>query len=223
MGTEKPVTRVLLVVDRSGSMENHAAVVRSGVNEYIQSLRADKDVRYRVTVALFSDQWDLLCRGAKPKDVPTFDEDTYIPDGMTALHYAIGRTIDDHELHSESYGLADKTILVVQTDGKENYSHLHLDESSPANRPQALYNGAKIKAMIAEREARGWTCLYLGAGPAAWSGGREFSTRVETHSTATGHANTYTGLGSFTRKVSRGMDVNTSAAELAEEANKDDA
>lgn len=218
----KPITRVLLVVDRSGSMGKYAPVVRSGLNEYIQTLRADKDVRYRVTVALFSDDCKVLCKGVKPKEVPEFTEDVYWAHGMTALHYAVGKTIDDHELDTESYGPDDKTILVVQTDGAENHSHFHEDPASPANAPRPLYDADKVKAMIAEREARGWTCLYLGAGPAAWSGGREFGTRVETHSTSSGHANTYSGLGTFTKNVSRGMHANTAATLLDQEANKDE-
>jgi hypothetical protein len=222
VGTDKPTTRVLLVVDRSGSMAKHADVVRSGINEYVQALRADKGVRYRVTVALFSDGWELLCKGVKPKEVPVFTEDVYWADGMTALHYAIGRTIDDHELTSDGYGPDDKVILVVQTDGAENYSHQYQDDASPANAPRAMYDSDKIKAMIAEREERGWTCVYLGAGPAAWSGGREFRNRVETHSTRSGHANTYSGLSGFTKSVSRGMHTNTAVDELAREANKDE-
>lgn len=221
MGT-KPITRVLLVVDRSGSMTDHQAVVRSGLNEYIQALRADKEIRYRVTVALFGSSYKLLCQGVKPKQVPVFDEENYFAHGMTALHYAVGRTIDEHELGANGYGPDDKTILVVQTDGAENYSHRFEDPTSPANAPRAMYDADKIRAMIKEREERGWLCLYLGAGPEVWSGGHEFGARVETHSTATGHANTYSGLSSYTQKVSRGMDTNTALADLAEEANKDE-
>lgn len=230
MGTDKPTTRVLLVVDRSGSMARHAPVVRSGLAEYVQMLRDDKDVRYRVTVATFADDWELVCRGVKPKEVPPFDEVNYHPRGMTALHYAVGMTIDDHEMHREVGHADDKTILVVQTDGGENASHHHtqpivMGKGVKHSDAPPLYDGEKIKAMIAEREARGWTCVYLGAGPAAWSGGHEFGTRVETHSTASAHANTYSGLGSFTRKVSRdnsGTAVAVAASELRAEANKDD-
>lgn len=218
---DRPTARVLLVVDRSGSMSDFAETVREGLNEYMRTLRNDQDVRYRVTVALFSDSYELLCKNAKPKDVPRFDDETYVTDGMTALNYAIGRTIDEFELDTDGYGPDDKVILVVQTDGAENYSHTYDDPESPANAPRPLYDGVKVKAMIEERAARGWTTLYLGAGPTAWKGGRQFQHRVETQSTRSSHANTYSGLSSFTQKVSRGADVPKSVAELSREANKD--
>lgn len=225
MGADKPTTRVLLVVDRSGSMSRHADVVRSGLNEYVQSLRDDKDIRYRVTVALFGSELKFVCRGEKPKNVPKFDEAMYYCQGMTALHYAIGATLDDHDKQpatKEALLRQEKTVLVVQTDGAENHSHYYSDPDSPANAPLALYDSDKIKAMIKEREERGWTCVYLGAGPAAWSGGHEFGHRVETQGTASSHVNTYSGLSGFTRKMSRGMEPQAAVKELADEANKDD-
>lgn len=221
MGT-KPRANVIMIVDQSGSMSEHQDVVREGLNEYVRTLRADKAISYRVTVALFNDSWELVCKNAKPKDVPAF-EDVYFPQGMTALNYGIGKTLtefDDTWAEREDGTPGDKHILVVQTDGLENYSHLYHDPASPANDPRPLYDAAKIKAMIAEREdERGWVCLYLGAGPTAWRGGREFRHRVETQSTATSHANTYSGLSTYTKNVSRGMEPQTAVDFLEVEAN----
>lgn len=224
MGTDtdtRPKTHVLVLVDKSGSMKQHAPVVRSGIDEYVANLRADKDVRYRVTLAFFSDGYEPVALAVKPKHVPKMGETLYYPHGMTALYYGIGRIITDFEA-SGAFAEGDSVQLVVNTDGAENNSHKHDDPDSPANDPQPLFTQAKIENMIKEREAQGWTCVYLGAGQAAWSGGHMFTNRVETQSTASGYANTYTGLSKFSGKVSRGMDVNTSVAELADDANKDE-
>jgi hypothetical protein len=217
--TDKPTVRVLLVVDRSGSMGKLAATVRDGINEYVATLRADKDVRYRVTLVLFDHEWTLLCENVKPKAVPALITENYYARGMTALWYAVGRTIDNFERNTGPLDQDEKVILVVNTDGQENASHQLVDLETQLT----LYDRDKVAAMLKEREERGWTTLYLGQGPAAWGAGHEFGNRVETHSTTSGTRNTYTGLSSYTQKVSRGMHANTAAADLAVEANKDEA
>lgn len=208
----KPKAHVLLLVDKSGSMGKVADAVRSGIAEYLQTLRDDEDMRYRVTLAFFSDGWELVCGNRRPKEVPVLDEDLYAVGGMTALYYAVGRMIDNFELTAaERVKEGEKVILVVQTDGLENHSHFHLDPTSPANAPVPLYTKEKVEAMVREREQRGWSVLYLGAGAAAWQEGQGFANRVETRADPSDYRATYGAVSGFTKTVSRGGDTEEAA------------
>ncbi|MBQ1047786.1 VWA domain-containing protein [Micromonospora sp. C51] len=193
--SKKPTTHVLLVTDMSGSMYPLGADVRGGYNAYLDGLARDGDVRYRITSALFNEQYHLLCAAAKLKDAPRLDESSYRPGGATALLDAIGKTIADFETRVPTLGEADRVLLVVQTDGQENASCEH--------------HTADIRQMIADREAGGrWSCIYLGAGPAAWRQSRNLgfaagqSVNLPHSSQAT--RSTYTVLTDATSRYSRG-------------------
>lgn len=55
-----------------------------------------------------------------------------------------------------------KVLAVILTDGEENASH--------------EVTGEQVKAMIEEREAKGWTFIYLGANQDAWAVGAKLAT-----------------------------------------------
>lgn len=196
----KPTTHVLLVTDKSGSMFLLAADVRGGYNQYRQSLIDDDEVRYRVTSVLFADDYQLLCTAAKPRDVPKLDEKTYIVGGSTALRDAIGRTITDFEKAVPELGEGDRVLLVVQTDGHENSSR--------------EYSAETIKTMLAEREAKGWGTIYMGAGPNAWNQGGNlgFSSSLRYDNTSEGTQTAYDGLTRSSRSYAGGADVAVAAA-----------
>lgn len=63
-----------------------------------------------------------------------------------------------------------KVLAVILTDGGENSSR--------------EVNGAQVKAMIEEREAAGWTFVYLGANQDAWAIGARLGTTRSANFTA---------------------------------------
>jgi hypothetical protein len=210
--TKKPTTYVLSITDMSGSMHHLADDVRGGYNTWIESLRADTDARYRVTVVNFDDRYEVLAVNAKLKDVPAYTTANYMPRGSTALRDAIGRTILDFEKAVPVLGDDDRVLLVVQTDGKENASR--------------EYTATAIADMISEREKGGkWKCLYLGAHPDAWDQsstlGFARGSTMTVGATGQGVSNTYRGLSEGTRSYAAGEDGDAVAVAVASAASVD--
>jgi len=148
----KPITHVLMVLDRSGSMWSLAEDVRGGFNEYMKGLSLDTKNDYRVSVTLFSTEYRQLCENAPLDDVPVLDSTNYQTWGNTALYDAVGKTITEFKT---VLGKRDKVLMVIQTDGKENSSR--------------EFNASQVGSMIKAYEATGnWSFLYLGQGLDTW-------------------------------------------------------
>lgn len=145
------LTRIAIVLDRSGSMESCRESTVTGFNEFI---RNQKKIPGEATVKLvqFDDQYETVFD--KPlKDCPELNQSTFVPRGSTALLDAQGRTIV--ELGQELAALPEherpsKVIVVTLTDGQENASKsYHLD---------------KIGELIREqRDKYNWDFVFLGA------------------------------------------------------------
>jgi hypothetical protein len=197
-------THVLVVTDMSGSMAPLAEDVRGGFNTYIDGLRADGD-EYRVTVALFNDQYELICIDAPLRAVPRLDAMNYRPRGLTALLDALGRTVHSFETRVPELGEDDRVILVVATDGEDNQS--------------ARFTWAHIADLIRDRERGGkWTCLYLGAHADAWNQasrmGFTHGSTVSVSHDAGGTQASYTGLTRATTTYSKGASADETSGIL---------
>lgn len=201
----KPTTHVLLITDQSGSMAPLADDVRGGFNTYIDGLRADGG-KYRLTVTLFDDQFQTLCRAADLADVPALDRSNYRPRGMTALLDAVGKTVTEFEAGT-SLADGDRVLVVVQTDGHENSSR--------------EFRREQIAAMVREREADGrWSFVFLGAGIDAWAQARDLGfdrgSTVSVAATGAGTRTSYDGLTRATRAYSKGASAVDTSAVLAD-------
>jgi hypothetical protein len=213
----KPTTHVLLVTDKSGSMDHLASDVIGGYNGYLQSLQDDEEAGYRVTSVTFSSSYsredtgyDVLCVSEKPEDAPRLDTTNYRPAGGTALLDAIGRTITDFEAKTK-LAEGDRVLLVVQTDGHENSSREYKREG--------------VAKMITDREAGGqWSAIFMGAGPDTWqqAGGMGFSTSMSYAGDAKGVASSYEGLTATSRSYSRGATRSEAAAASGLKVETDD-
>lgn len=69
----------------------------------------------------------------------------YTPDGMTPLYDAIGHAISSL---ASQLNAGDKAVLVIQTDGHENYSK--------------EFTKADILKLISDKRSQGWQVLFLG-------------------------------------------------------------
>jgi hypothetical protein len=140
-------TAITMVLDRSGSMDACRNAAINSVNAYLQKNRADdklKDADFEL--AIFDTQaYDVIRRGAlsAAHDITAAD---YIPRDGTPLLDAVGRGIDGLDKRA----LDDAAVLVIVTDGLENSSRKH--------------TYASIKALLEERQQKGWLVLFLGAG-----------------------------------------------------------
>ena len=146
-----PVT-VSFVLDETGSMEVCRQATISGFNEYVQELQK-KSSGIKMTLTLFnSDKTEVRYSDVVVKEVKPLTRETYSPAGMTPLYDAIGLTIK--KIGDKKAG----TLVVIMTDGEENASKEFTRE--------------KIFDLIKQKEADGWTFVYLGANHDSWTAGQ---------------------------------------------------
>jgi uncharacterized protein YegL len=204
---EKPTTtHVLMIVDMSGSMQSLADDVRGGFNEYVQTLAADSEMTYRLTVTLFDTEFIPLAVDAALSEVPELTRDNYYPRGMTALNDAIGKTLAEFDAKHGKVEQHERVLVVIQTDGQENSSQ--------------EFTAVQVKARIAEKDRSDrWGFIFLGAGPSAWSSGNAYGlghSTIATTQTPDGTRSTYSGLATASSTYSRGGSVGETVKALAE-------
>jgi hypothetical protein len=151
--TDRNLTDLTAVIDRSGSMSAIRSDMEGGFNKLIADQRKVSGV-CKVSLVRFDTEYETVYTAIDIKDVPPL---TIEPRGMTALLDAIGRTIisTGERLaampEDQRPGLV--TFIIV-TDGLENSSV----EYKP---PEGL---ARIHEMITrQREQYNWLFVFLGA------------------------------------------------------------
>lgn len=153
--TPDPVL-VKVVLDESGSMASMAADLIGGFNTYLAELRASRK-DFRVSLVKFDsvDPFNVVYRDVPVGTVPDLTPDTYRPRGGTPLWDAVGRTI--LETRAEP---GQGVLVVIYTDGEENESR--------------EFTAERVRQLVLEREALGWTFVYLGASESAWQNENAF-------------------------------------------------
>lgn len=151
---DKREVHVMIVLDTSSSM----GVVRDktirAYNEYINGLKADKKVNYRVSLTQFNNNSWIKYNDLRPEAVPQMTKYDFVPSGCTALLDAVYDTVTFAQLRD--VGEDSRFLCVIITDGEENMSQRATNE--------------QIKKLIAETQAGGrWTYLYLGSHPETWA------------------------------------------------------
>jgi hypothetical protein len=186
-----PDILIMYVIDMSGSMGGMEAAVSDGFNDYIKE-QSNMPGKCLVSLTLFDTEFDVrfVAHEAKklPKMVPFTPlqmqhgeyagcKNPYFVRGGTALRDAIGISIKGGEEwlknHPEFTG---NVLLTVQTDGYENSSH--------------QFTPSEIRAMIEEKQAKGWTVVFQG-GNDAWLQAADFAVAAAT--TQSFNSNTYAG------------------------------
>lgn len=159
----KEKTIINFVLDESGSMLSRKADVIKGFNEYVRSMKQEREEDRRILFTLTKFHSEMSVPHitveylAKDLDeVPLLTRDSYRPDGGTPLYDAIGETvirlIKELQDEKEKPGV----LFVIMTDGEENDSKGEFRDKS------------KITKIIQDKEAEGWTFVYLGADQNAW-------------------------------------------------------
>jgi len=139
---DKQTSRIVLVLDESGSMSSQRNDVIGSINETIrqQRLEIPGDNNTNFTVITFNDTVNSPI-DHKLASMPLFTEHDYKPSGSTSLYDAIGFTI-------ERYKSEPNVIFLVMTDGEENASK-HFSYS------QITQSIKKVK------ESKNWNFIYL--------------------------------------------------------------
>lgn len=144
----KQITRVALVVDRSGSMRSILEAARSGLFEQLNTIKnnADKSDETYLTLISFDNEITTHFDGVNIKKLKEVEINKVIdPRGMTAMNDAVMTAIDLLKKRRDTSGTA--YLIIVISDGWENASE------TPTY---------KLSERIKELEGTGkWTFTYM--------------------------------------------------------------
>lgn len=148
-------TYYLLVLDRSGSMQDCVNETISGFNEQVQMIRDLKrrfpEQEFYVSLTIFNHLVEHPLEAVNIDRVKELTLHSYIPDGTTALLDAIGDSVIrlKHAIADEIKRDEATAVVVILTDGYENASK--------------EFSFGRISKMIRELEANdSWTFSFLG-------------------------------------------------------------
>ena len=147
---EKPERiELVLVLDKSGSMQGLESDTIGGFNSMIEKQKA-LSTPVDVTAVLFNDTTDVLYTHKNIRTVRPLTDKEYEVGGTTALLDAVGNTILKVEREPSVKSRGTKVVFVIITDGLENASEEFTRE--------------KVKQMISDKQEKaGWDFIYLGA------------------------------------------------------------
>jgi len=149
---DKNYTHIVIVVDRSGSMEDIRSDAEGGINAFIREQKS-QDGRATLTLVQFDSQnsYETVHDHKDLKEVqPDYN---LVPRGGTPLYDAIGRAINEAGAFLAALPEAKRPGLVsftIDTDGEENASR--------------EFSSEKIASMIKHQESKySWSFNYIGA------------------------------------------------------------
>ena len=147
---EKPERiELVLVLDKSGSMQGLESDTIGGFNSMIEKQKA-LSTPVDETAVLFNDTTDVLYTHKNIRLVRPLTDKEYEVGGTTALLDAVGNTILKVEREPSVKSRGTKVVFVIITDGLENAS--------------AEFSKTKVKQMISDKQEKaGWDFIYLGA------------------------------------------------------------
>lgn len=148
---KKDLTRMIFVLDKSGSMSGLEKDTIGGFNSLIEKQRKESG-EAKVTTVLFNDRVAFVHDNADIRDVPLLTSKEYYVCGCTAMLDAIGSVIKKAEADDATTGeneKAEKTVVIITTDGMENSSK----EFSYEN----------VRKLIDAKKEDGWEFIFLGA------------------------------------------------------------
>ncbi len=150
-------SEIILILDRSGSMDEMKTDAIGGFNTFIAEQKKNPDPA-TVTFVQFDDRYEKLAEGQPLADVKPLDDQTFQPRGSTALLDAIGRTITEQGDRFSQMALTrrpEKVIVCVITDGLENASR--------------HYTRQAIFGLISQqRDQWNWSFYFVGANQDAY-------------------------------------------------------
>jgi uncharacterized protein YegL len=136
------LTKVVAVIDKSGSMEEQTDETLNGFKEFLETTSNDVPDA-ELSLILFNDKVDTVYSDNPIKHTKPLTRETYRAGGMTALYDAIGKAC--------SLDLGKKAIVCIITDGQENSS-------------VEYKHAGEIKNIISRREKEDeWTFIFLGS------------------------------------------------------------
>lgn len=175
-------TLITLLLDTTYSMKKHVTSTISGLNEYVGSLQ-EQDMDARLSLVTFNAAADggLSLRSpiaaAPLSGIRPFVEADMPCEGNTPLLAAIKFTIDEVERTLGARRNV-KPILVIQTDGEENVSHLVTYQDSSGQQKRGV-SYEEVRTLIRSKEAAGWEFVFMGCGIDAYQDGMKLGLNTD--------------------------------------------
>jgi hypothetical protein len=144
-------TRLVVILDESGSMSSQRQAMVWGFNQFLRQQKAENLGEATLSLLKFDSTCNWVMDSVSLSTVPEMRSSEYRPGSGTALYDAMGMGMESVNqsldmIHEEM------VMCLIMTDGEENKSR--------------IYTSDKIKAMVAEREALGnWAFVYIGVKP----------------------------------------------------------
>jgi uncharacterized protein YegL len=158
-------TLISVILDRSGSMHLVREPTIKGFNEFVDTQKKLKDGGSALmSLVQFNDRYEVNFIGEPIENVPELDGGSYVPQGTTALHDAIGRTIRELEGWTRKNDWKGRVLVLIITDGLENASQ--------------EYDFHTTAEMIKQKEADGWNFAYMGANQDSFAVGHALNVRA---------------------------------------------
>lgn len=137
---------ILVVLDRSGSMQEGKADHEGGLRSFVEDQKAlPGEVRFTMVQFDSNDPCEVVYDRVPMADVQTI---TLTPRGGTPLYDGVGMALS-HLAGRQQTDPSDQKIVMVITDGEDTGGR--------------EWTKATVKARITELEKSGWTFLFLGA------------------------------------------------------------
>ena len=146
----KDLIEIIVVLDKSGSMDEIKHDTIGGFNSFIDKQR-EEDGDANVTLVLFDDKYNVMYEGVDINDVRKLDTSNYVPSDLTALLDAMGKAINVTSARLDGLKKTDypgKVMFVVITDGKENKSK--------------EFTHAQVMKKVEQCKKDGWEFIFLG-------------------------------------------------------------
>lgn len=168
--TDKNLTEIICLVDRSGSMDSVRDDAIGGFNAFLKEQQDSKHGKCLLTYVQFDSQGIDTVHECKPVHrVPKLNKDTFVPRGGTPLREAMIKTIDDA---GKRFATLDEdkrpgnVVFVVLTDGHENASG-------------GEYTQERLTEMVrVQSEDYDWTFVFLAQNIDAFDVGHSIGLRA---------------------------------------------
>lgn len=168
--TDKNLTEIVAIVDRSGSMDSVQDDAIGGFNTFLTEQQKSKHGKCLMTYVQFDGQSIDTIHECKPiEDVPKLTRETFVPRGSTPLREAMCKTMDS--VGERLAGLPDEkrpgnVVVVVVTDGHENASG------------KDFTSDLLKKKVATQTDDFDWTFVYLAQNIDAFASGRDIGMHV---------------------------------------------
>lgn len=158
---KEDLTLIVGIVDKSASMMSMKEAAIEGWDSFIKK-QAELPGEARVWLNLFSDNM-VNVKKNEPLHEGGLTAESYVPEGNTALIWAVGKTIDQVGAYLAALPEDErpaKVMVCILTDGEENWSQFMPEQ----------YKDENVKERINhQKEKYGWEFVFIAAGPDQWS------------------------------------------------------